>query len=205
MDIIAHGLWTAAAAKALNRRRASRVANQEPRIKWSLNVWLATFWGIFPDLFAFTIPFAWIASGILFGNLHLSDIPRPHQIEPPTAGTFWVIHLAKQLYNISHSGLVFATAFLLVWLVGRFVLPPSFRLQRAPWEMGGWLLHVLIDIPTHSYQFYPTPIFWPISSWKFVYGFSWSVPWFMILNYSALAIVYYLLWRKKKKLPHQQN
>lgn len=182
MDIFAHGLWTAAAAKATNNKL------QRTNLK-SLNIWWAAFWGVFPDLFAFTIPFAWIASGILFGNLHLSDIPRPHEIEPPAAKTYWVLHLAQQLYNISHSGVVFAAIFFLAWLIAR----------RPVWEMLGWLLHLLIDIPTHSYQFYPTPIFWPLSGWKFIYGVAWSQWWFMILNYSALAIVYFLLWWKKKR------
>lgn len=181
MDIFAHGLWTAAAAKAANGKlqRANRKL---------LNVWWAAFWGIFPDLFAFAIPFVWIAWGFISGNLTTADIPRPHQVEPPADGKLYtVMRLASSLYSISHSAIIFISVFVLVWLIAR----------RPIYEMGGWLLHILIDIPSHSYQFYPTPVFWPLSDWKF-HGISWATPWFMILNYSALAIVYLILWRKKK-------
>jgi hypothetical protein len=30
-------------------------------------------------------------------------------------------------------------------------------------EMRGWLLHILIDIPTHSFRYYETRFPWPIS------------------------------------------
>ena len=182
MDIFAHGLWTGAAATAVNKKLKAKN-------KKTLNVWLTTFWGVFPDLFAFAIPFAWITSGILTGALHFSDIPRPHEIEGPTSKVYWVIHLAQQLYNISHSGVVFAAVFLLAWAFAR----------RPVYEMLGWLMHLLIDIPTHSLQFYPTPIFWPISNWVFAYGIAWSQWWFQIINYSTLIAVYIWLWRENKK------
>jgi hypothetical protein len=181
MDIFAHGLWTAAAAKAVNKKL-------ELKNKSELNIWRAVFFGIFPDLFAFTIPFLWIVFGFISGNLTLADIPRPHQVEPPSDGKLYaVMRLANSLYSISHSAIIFAAVFLIVWLIAR----------RPVLELCGWLLHILIDIPSHSYQFYPTPVFWPISGWKF-HGTSWATPWFMIINYSALAIVYVLLWRKRK-------
>lgn len=181
MDIFAHGLWTAAAAKALNKKI-------ENKFKKPLHIWRAAFWGIFPDLFAFAIPFVWIAWGFLTGNLTTADLPRPHQVEPPTDGKLYVItRLANLLYSISHSVIIFAVVFLVVWLLAR----------RPILELGGWLLHILIDIPSHSYQFYPTPVLWPLSGWKFD-GISWSTPWFMVLNYSALAVIYFILWRKRK-------
>ena len=64
--------------------------------------------------------------------------------------------------------------------------------------MLGWGLHILIDIPTHSYQFYPTPLLWPVSSWKFN-GFSWTTPWFIIVNYLAILLVYALLYILRKR------
>lgn len=185
MDIFAHGLWAAATYKAANKKFVTN--NRKP-----LNVWFATFWGMFPDLFAFTIPFVWIAWGFVSGGITTADIPRPHQVEPPTDGKIYaVMHLANSLYSVSHSAIIFAATFLIVWLLTR----------RPVWELGGWLLHILIDIPSHSYQFYPTPVFWPLSGWKFN-GVAWSTPWFMVLNYSALAVVYFILWRKRKAKPN---
>ena len=74
----------------------------------------------------------------------------------------------------------------------------AFLIFRRPiWELGGWLIHILLDIPTHSYRFFPTPVFWPFSGWKFN-GLSWATPWFLIVNYAAIIIIYLLLRRKKE-------
>jgi hypothetical protein len=188
MDIFAHGLWTAATARAVNLKiKKSKKSTIKP-----LNIWHATFWGIFPDLFAFTIPFFVIAFSVLSGNAAISQIPRPATTPTPILEQqFPIIGFANQLYSVSHSLITFAVVFLLVWLIFR----------RPIWELGGWLLHILIDIPTHAAQFFPTPLFWPISSWKFLYGFAWAAPWFMALNYGALIVVYVVLWRKEKTYP----
>jgi hypothetical protein len=199
MDIFAHGLWTAAAAKAVNNKLKNESALRQPEDGAGktkpLNIRLAAFWGIFPDLFAFTIPFIWIAWGLLSGNFTTADLPQPHQVEPPADGKLhMVMTLANSFYGASHSAIVFISVFAIVWLLAR----------RPVLELGGWFFHVLLDIPSHSYRFYPTPFLWPISGWKF-HGISWSVPWFMILNYSALVVVYLLLWRKIKERKSTAN
>jgi membrane-bound metal-dependent hydrolase YbcI (DUF457 family) len=91
------------------------------------------------------------------------------------------------LYSISHSAVVFFAVFSIAFLIFR----------RPIWELGGWLFHILLDIPTHSYRFYPTPFLWPLSDWKFG-GFSWATPWFLVLNYTAIIAVY-LFHRKKNR------
>jgi len=101
--------------------------------------------------------------------------------------------LAWQLYQISHSLFVFGAVFGLAWLV----------LRRPAFELLGWALHILIDIPSHSLQFFATPFLWPVSSYRFD-GISWGVRWFMITNYSCLAAAYLLLWwtrRRRRDLP----
>lgn len=183
MDILAHGLWTGAAAKAINLK-LKKSPNQKPlKTSW------AVFWGIFPDLFAFTIPFVFVVGELLTGAIHWSDLPHPGQIEPAAADHFPLSRLAHSLYNISHSLFVFSAVFLLVWIL----------FKKPIWELGGWLLHVLIDIPTHSYQFYPTPLFWPVSQWKFLYGTSWVDGWFIIINYSAIVLVYIFVRRAERR------
>ena len=183
MDIFSHGLWAGVAAKAVNK--SSGIAG---KIKRPLKVWHTVLWGVFPDLFAFALPFVWMFWNIIFGDLKFSDFPRPETVEPAVRDTLPVFQIASGLYNISHSLIVFVLVFALIW----------FFLRRIPWEMSGWFLHVLIDIPTHSYKFYPTPFLWPISEWKFD-GFSWGVPWFIILNYSAIILAYWFLRRRKSK------
>ena len=175
MDIFAHGLWAGAAYRALNKKRAER--NQK-----KFSVGWAVFWGVFPDLFAFGLPFAIIFWNIFMGNLQMSDFPKPNNTEPPTATSLMVLNLASNLYNISHSMIIFALVFAAV----------LFILKRGPWELCGWALHILIDLPTHTYKFFPTPIFWPISGWKFN-GISWGEPWFMAINYISIIAVYILL------------
>ena len=175
MDIFAHGLWAGAADKAVNKKA-----------KKPLNVRLAAFWGVFPDLFAFTSGFVWLFGNLIFGDMSFADLPRPGEIEPAPQDTLPIFRLTSMLYSTSHSAIIFLIVFGVVFLIFR----------RPIWELGGWFIHILLDIPTHSYQFYPTPFLWPLSGWKFD-GFSWGTPWFLILNYSAIIIVYWFLRRKK--------
>lgn len=179
MDIFSHGLWAGAAYKAVNKKA-----------KKPLNAWLAGFWGIFPDLFAFTIPFVWLFWNLAFGGLSFSEIPRPDAVEPAPQDALPIFHLASLLYSISHSAIVFLAVFGAVFLIFR----------RPIWELGGWFIHILLDIPTHSYQFYPTPFLWPLSDWT-VNGFSWGTPWFLIPNYVAIITVYLLLRSRKRSKP----
>ena len=177
MDIFAHTLWAGAAYKAANKKYRTRYT-----------VWLGAFWGVFPDLFAFTIPFVWIVITFVQGNLHRSDFPDPDEAQPFTSTRVpSVFKISYTLYNYSHSTVIFLLVFFLVWLI----------FKRPVWEMWGWLLHILIDIPTHTARLFPTPALWPIYDLRFN-GIPWSRPWFMALNYSALLIVYILLWKKKK-------
>ncbi len=208
MDILSHGLWAGAAAKGINLKKERK-----------LNVWWTAFWGVFPDLFAFTIPFAWLLFNLATGNVQFSDLHRPTGAEPDDKFLFGngdarqaqsaIAYLTSSLYNISHSLIVFLFIFGLIILARRMFkkenvvmretdASPRRRGPLVPWEMSGWLLHIILDVPTHSYAFYPTPIFWPLSGWKFQ-GFAWANPWFMAVNISAIAITYLVIRRFEKK------
>lgn len=169
MDIFSHGLWAGAAAYGANMKR-----------KRPISVWKTAAWGVFPDLFSFTIAFVWmIATSVRFDA---------RNAEPFGGDGHIISQLTTTLYDLSHSLIIFLLVFGIVW----------YLLKRPVWELSGWLLHMLIDVPTHSYQFYPTPILWPISEWKFN-GFSWGQPWFMALDITALAIVYWMIWRSYRR------
>ena len=176
MDILSHGLWAGAVCKAINKKT-----------KKPLNIKIAAFWGIFPDIFAFAAPFIWLFWNLIFGGMSLSDIPRADEIEPLPQDTLPIFKLTSLLYSVSHSAIVFLFIFAAVYFVFR----------RLVWELGGWFLHIILDIPTHSYQFYPTPFLWPVSDWKFS-GFLWTELWFLIPNYAVLIIIFLFL-RKKTK------
>ncbi len=181
MDIFAHGLWTGALYAGINKTQ-----------KTSLNPKLAAFWGIFPDLFAFGILFFFAALGSLFGPLpfvgdvSFQTLPGPQAIEPLRPDTLRIFNWSVALYYISHSLVICAAVFFLAWLFFR----------HPVWELGGWFFHILIDIPTHTYGFFPTPFFWPISDVR-VSGISWATPWFLAVNYIGILLVYLWLWRRK--------
>lgn len=177
MDILAHGLWAGAVYKATQKKTKKPLS-----LKW------AVFWGVFPDLFAFTLPFAILIWNLLTGAMHFQQWPHPGTTEPGPKDALNIFRNTALLYSISHSLIIFLAVFVIIYLIRK----------KPVWELGGWLLHILIDVPTHSYQFYPTPILWPLSSWKFD-GLSWATPWFMIVNYGAIILIYLYLWLRKKQ------
>ena len=126
--------------------------------------------GIAPDL-------------VSFGLFHLS---RPEWIKMRLAGEisgppplamipYYVFHA----YNLSHSLIIWAGVFGLIWFLAR----------KPPWVLLAWGLHVVSDIPTHDSGYFPTPYLWPLPT-PLVEGISWSQPWFMASNYTALLAVY---------------
>lgn len=153
-----------------------------------MKVWLAALWSVAPDIFSFAPVFIWVFAGVIFGGMSFSDLPGPDSVEPMARNSLAIFRFTDTLYNITHSLTIFLIAAGLVGFFGK----------RIPWEAGGWLFHILIDIPTHSYKFYPTPFLWPFSEWKFD-GFAWGNWWFMIINYSLLILVFLALRSARKK------
>lgn len=181
MDIVSHGIWAALTAKSANQKLDKSKNRKFLKARWFI------FWGIFPDLLGFTIFFAWLFGGLIFGSLDFSNLPSPETFEPAGSDTSWILRLTSLNYNLGHSFFVFFAIFALLALIRR----------RLVWEISGWFLHIIIDIPTHSYAFYPTPFLWPVSDWK-VNGFSWANPWFMVFNYFLITVVYLLLTKSRK-------
>jgi len=154
MDVVAHGLWGGALFYPQGGKKfiAGAVI------------------GMAPDLLSFgvfhvTHP-GWITER-LAGEI---SGPPALSILPP-----YVFHA----YNVTHSLVVCAVAFLLVWLV----------MKKPPWLLGAWLLHIICDIPTHATSYFPTPFLWPFPT-PFVNGIPWSTTWFMAANYSAILLIY---------------
>ncbi len=152
---------------------AAKTANR--RAKTKIDPWWAGFWGAFPDLISFTpaalVLVAQIISGSDFRSFQHSG---------------GIGQLTGFLYPASHSLLIFLAVFLIVWLF-----------RRTPaWVMGGWALHIILDIGTHPTDFYPTRFLWPLSEIHFG-GISWRTPWFLLLDYALLALCFFLF-RKEK-------
>ena len=162
MDIFAHALWTAAGAVPLRRR-----------VRRPIHLGWAVFWGVFPDVFSFAIPAVvriwWYATGV-------TSSLRPDAKSGQHFQFVW------QLYYGSHSLVVFAAVFGIVWVVAR----------RPVLELLGWGLHILIDIPTHT-GIFALHFLWPFSSYG-ISGVRWESGWFMAANYGALVVVYLWMW-----------
>ena len=89
---------------------------------------------------------------------------------------------ARNLYHITHSLVIFAFVFALLWVAAK----------RPVWIVAGWGLHILIDIPTHSLALFPTPFLWPISDFS-VDGIGWDNPTILAIDI-ILLIAAYSLW-----------
>lgn len=174
MDVFAHTLWANAGARRANKTLVKK--NKKP-----ISVAWTAFWGVFPDFFAFGFPMAISLFGLLSGTIEVSQFS--HHGLP---GQF---NLSAELYNYSHSLVIFAATFFVTWAV----------LKRPPFELFGWALHVLLDIPTHRIGFFPTPFLFPLSHYRFPYGISWGDTWFMIVNYTALTLFFTSRFLKKKQ------
>ena len=95
---------------------------------------------------------------------------------------------AQGFYNATHSLVLFSLVFALVWL-----------LKKKPFlPLAAWGLHILIDIPTHSFRLFPTPFLWPLSGFK-VNGIGWESPLVLALNWTLLAAVYSLWFYRQRK------
>ena len=158
MDIFAHGLW-------------SYVIFHKKKY-----VWLATLFGLLPDILSFGIIFI---INLASGNFHRG---------PPSIST-----LPKWLfasYNLTHSLVMFIAVFILVYLITKHWFLP----------LAAWAIHILIDIPTHSFRYFPTPFLWPVSSYM-LDGISWGSLWFLMLNYASLLVVFVIIaYNRIKKL-----
>jgi len=96
---------------------------------------------------------------------------------------------AQNLYNVTHSLVVFAAVFGLLWVAAR----------KPVWIVAAWGLHILIDIPTHSLALFPTPFLWPISNFK-VDGIGWDSPLVWVTDIVLLIVAYAAWYISRRRL-----
>ena len=166
MDIVAHTLWVAAGVTVLHRRRAlARSA-----------VVAALVLAALPDVLHL-LPIAgwWVFADGSFAALRGYAVAVPGQ-EPglPPLVQLW----SHNLHCVMHSAPIAAVITGGVWLVRRAFLIP----------LLGWWSHIVIDVFTHSADYYTVPVLYPFTERGFD-GIAWVTPWFMALNYVALAAV----------------
>ena len=162
MDIISHGLWGSISFGRKNRR----------------SFWISFLFGILPDFLAFAPLTLAMVLGLSNHEWQFGEPPDPNGLP---AYIF-------QVYNVSHSLVIFALIFITLWFIFR----------RPIWEFSAWGLHILFDIPTHSANFFPTPFLWPVSNLE-VSGISWGDPIIFVPNVLLLATLYFwfFFWRRR--------
>jgi hypothetical protein len=138
------------------------------------------FFGAIPDLLSFGLYFLinlfFNSSSLRLGKPKIEDLPD------------WLF----VAYDFSHS-IVIAFIFIMVtYLYNKdFCFP-----------MLAWPFHIVLDFFTHSIDYFATPIFWPISNYKFN-GISWSSPAIMITNFIFIFMIF--IYRKKKSFSTAYN
>jgi hypothetical protein len=165
MDIISHGLYGGVVFGRKNRR----------------SFWWSFFFGIAPDFFSFGL---YMILAFLGWSNHPSFLSGRH---PDPAEVPQYVHV---LYNVTHSLVIFALVFGVVWLVRR----------KPLYEMLAWPLHILVDIPTHADRFFPTPFLWPVSDFR-ISGHPWATPEIFIPNVILLVALYgwFYWWQPYRK------
>ncbi|PJA87429.1 MAG: hypothetical protein CO140_04415 [Candidatus Moranbacteria bacterium CG_4_9_14_3_um_filter_40_7] len=144
--------------------------------------WWAFAFGLFPDAASF---------GILMAAriLNIASGPDWSNGRPDASLVPQFVHI---LYNLTHSFITFGLIFLLVWWL----------LRKPFWPLAAWGFHIFLDIPSHSYQFFPTPFLWPFSSFE-INGINWGEPIVFIPNLIFLILLYAVWgasWWKKSKI-----
>ena len=153
---------------------AAAAATAAQRTGVKLRVLPFALWATFPDVLAFGPS---VAAGLVLLAVRGRSVLRPGYHGPH-------LHLGISLYAVGHSLIVFGAVFGLCALIAR----------RPVLPLLGWLMHILIDIPTHSSSYYATRFLWPLTDYGFE-GVAWWTPWLLWSTYGGLALVYLLLWR----------
>jgi membrane-bound metal-dependent hydrolase YbcI (DUF457 family) len=177
MDTLAHGLWAAIGIAAMQPRIAVT------RTQAMAGVALA----VAPDLLQGLPLLGWVA----FGAGHLTDLTAfglalPGQ-EPVLPAA--VVLLTHHLHCTMHSAVVAGLVSALAWRFRRAMLLP----------LLGWWSHIVIDVFTHSADYYAVPVLYPFTQRGFD-GWAWNTPVALALNYTAIvAALAWLAWRRRRR------
>ncbi len=175
MDTFAHAALSAAVFSRSGLRRLWTAPEKPPLRDWTL--WAAMGFGTLPDLSSFG---AYLIQRVVTGDFSTG---KP-ELETIPAYVF-------TNYNASHS--------LLVALAVGVVL--FFACRQAVLPFLAWPLHILCDIPMHGRSYFATPVFWPLSDWRFD-GWSFAAYPSMVLGYwLVIAALIAVVCRFGKKVP----
>ena len=183
MDVFSHWLWG--------------VLITRKHVNWKV----AGPMSVLPDLLAFVPSF-------VYSTMH--GLERPTVDDTTVTSDFPAI--AWDMYQYTHSAVVVTVGVLITWwLFTRFSgsrLESQFAQQHRskPLMMAfllwlPWYSNILLDIPTHTLQFFPTPVFYPLSDYGFD-GTRWSNPIILVPNVLLLAGLWFYV-KRKDRLAHR--
>ncbi len=139
---------------------------------------VAFFFGILPDALSFGVYFILALFGVFeFG--HSASGPPDAALIPQFVHT---------MYDITHSLVIYTLFAAILYAIGKKMLL---------WLSLGWPLHILVDIPTHSSAFFPTPFLWPLSDYS-INGIPWSDPWIFFPNVALIIGLYTYWWYRRR-------
>lgn len=138
----------------------------------SRHPWIVILFAILPDIVIFVplMLYSLVTKSFQFGPPDVSSIPS-------------IVFVG---YNITHSFITVAAVLIVIYLIKK----------RINLFLYAWPIHILLDIPTHTGEFFPTVFLYPLSDF-YINGFNWGTKWFMALNYSLLALLFIFILVKK--------
>lgn len=137
----------------------------------------AAAFALMPDVVALAPVSIWaVGSESAMGAIRAYVFAQPGT-EPVMAP--WARLLEHVIHCSAHSLLVLGLVSLFSFWKCRWLLVP----------LGGWWLHLALDVPTHSKEYYAVTILYPLSEWSFD-GIAWTKPEVLWGNYLALAMTY---------------
>jgi hypothetical protein len=175
MDIVAHTLWAGVGVALLRRRRPV------PALTVATTMGMAAL----PDVMhLLPIVFWWVFGDGTWAvvRAYASALPGQEPTLPPLVGL-----LSHHLHCVMHSAVVAGVVTLISWAVLRSLWIP----------LLGWWLHIVIDVFTHSADFYPSPVLYPFTQRGFD-GVAWNLPWMLALNYATLGVAAWWVLRSSK-------
>lgn len=137
--------------------------------------WLSFLFWMLPDLLAF----AWFFPVVIFKYWFIHSGGHP----PPDFFPY-AVHF---IYNCTHSLVLFWLLFWIVWFINK----------KPMYELLAWLIHILMDIPTHTAAFFPTKFLYPISDY-YINWISWWTSWIFFSYVWVLVFIYWFMFFKKK-------
>jgi membrane-bound metal-dependent hydrolase YbcI (DUF457 family) len=173
MDTFAHALWAGIGIAAARRR-----------VPIPCGMALATLgMAVLPDL-AHLLPLLAGGGGLRTLIDYTFATPGAEPVLAP-----WVAMLSHHLHCILHSAVIAGAASVVVWRWRRSLLVP----------LLGWWSHIVIDVFTHSADFYPVPVLYPFTQRGFD-GLAWNTPGFQLVNYTAIAAAVLVLALTRQRL-----